>query len=767
MDEVFMRKRMTLIALLLALITGSVAFAQGRGPASEDFNLYRLSDGWTFVNPAETAVMRFLGTNTPDAWLQIEVPGGEPQDVWFTGNNAPRVLQAVGNVDFEVETRFESTLTRNGQSQGFIVEQDQGNWLQVYLTVENNQVTLIAAAASNYSLNLNEPYVRQTIAPTGTAPLWLRLKRTTNDWVASYSLDGSNFTDSEPFSHRIAVASLGLYAGVNSFFGDAPAFTMVADYFFNTASPIAAEDGATVEDLFEPQILFLDPLPYDNRIVLNWQSDEPAAVTVDYGVTGNFELGTLTVAELNVAHSIELPELLPGEIYNVRITSSDGLGNEGAIDPFTVTTLTAPPVTPVIEMWYGDTQSFGMQGIPQRFVNVLGSVSDTDLGDRIQMTFSVNDGPDQRLSVGADVRRLAGAGDFNIEIPLEILRDGENEILIKASDRYGNRSNIVMSVFYSDSAVWSIPYNLDWAAIQNPQAAVQLVDGYWQITPEGLRTQETGYRRMFAIGDISWQDYEVLAPFVVHALTPMPSDTPRVVDPEPYVGIMPRWTGYYQWDDSQPAVGFVPVGSLARYMWRTAVQTNNVVDGLELLDGGLGPNAQDLSQLPIYLETQYLMRMRVVSSVDGGAFYSVRFWRADEAEPEWWNVASSVPPGGTTAGSIAFVAHRADVTFGNIQVMGLMPDAYLLQAYDNTPPECDAVVTGSSANLRADANPNAGVVSSLPGGAQITVNGQRTGTDGALWYRSLQNDALLWFRADLATLDAECEGLLSLDAPAS
>jgi hypothetical protein len=754
-----------LIFLVLLFVSSSVALAQPGAPVSDDFNTYRFLEEWRIVNPAGTADVRLLGTNSPDAWLQIDVPGGRPQDIWYTGPNAPRLVQTIRNIDFEVETRFESSLTRNGQSQGIAVEQDQGNFLQVFFTLENNQIVLIAAASSNYNLNLDAPYARVDIGPAGTSPLWLRLRRLATDWIASYSLDGINYTDAPAFSHRINVVSVGLYAGVNSFFGDAPAFTMVADYFFNTASPIESEDGAQVEDLFEPQILSLDPLPYDTSIVLNWQTDEPATATIDYGATGNFELGTIAIPDLTVNHSVELPGLEPGVPYNVRITSGDTLGNEGAAEPFTVTTLTAPPAIPNITVWYGETQSFGLLGLPQRFVNILGRVEDPDAGDVITMSYSVNDSEDFRLSVGADARRLAGQGDFNIEVPLESMRDGENEIIIKASDRYGNRSNIAMSVFYDSRSIWSIPSSIDWSAVQNIQGAVQVVDGNWEVTPDGVRTAEPGWRRMLNIGDLSWTEYEVLVPLTVHALVPPDATAINAVDPEPFVGVIPRWTGYYTWDESQPAVGSIPVGAVARYMWRSAVQANNAVDGLELLDGSLAPAAQDLSQQPLELNTPYLMRVRVLSGVDGGAFYAVRLWKADEDEPMWWNIAATTPPNGTTAGSVALVAHRADVTFGNVQVTGLTPDAYVLQAYDNTPPECTVVVLGTGANLRAGAGPNFGVVRSVSGGEEIAINGEGIGADGALWYRASED--LAWMRADLVTLDPECEGVLSVTISAS
>ncbi|MDX2139633.1 MAG: DUF1349 domain-containing protein [Chloroflexota bacterium] len=755
-----MQKRWFWLFTLFVLLTNMQVLAQGGAPRSDDFNGFRLNDDvWTFTNPEGSAEMRVVGTNTPDAWLQLNVPRGNPQDVWFTGIRAPRVMQEVRNADFEIEVKFESGV-QAGQAEGILVEQDNGNWVQVYFTAANQQTQLIAASATNFNLNLNDPNLLLEIADPGASPLWMRLTRVVNDWTVAYSLDGSEWVTTPTFTQRLAAAQVGLYAGVNSFFGDSPAFTMAVDYFSVTSAPVTEEDATTVDDLFPPLIVSTDPLSYDDRIVMNWMTDEQATTTIEYGVTDSFELGTIESSDLVVTHSVELPGLTPGTTYNVRLTSSDGLGNISPPEVFTVTTLDAPPTMPVINLWYGESQTFGNIGVPSNWVNIVGRAQDADAGDRIRMTYSINGDEYLPLSVGPDRRRLAGRGDFNIEIGLESLREGENEIIIRAEDRYENRTNVSVFVNFSARNVWSIPWTAEWSDAQTVQANVQVVDGLWEVTADGVRTAEPGYRRMIAIGDLSWTDYQVLIPLTVHELVPGDAADPLVVDAEPFVGVMPRWVGYYRWDDSQPAVGPVPVGAFARYMWRSAVRQNSA-DGLELLDGTFQPAVEDPSRISLRVGDEYFIRLRSVTSVDGSAFYSVRLWRAEDTEPTWWNVATTVPEGGRTNGSVALVANRVDVSFGDIQVTSLNPQAYILQAYPNSPPECGALVLGSGANLRTGAGPNFSVARSVTGGEQITVNGQLTGEDGFVWYRAVEDSA--WVRADLVQLDAECEGLVQLD----
>ena len=70
-----------------------------------------------------------------------------------------------------------------------------------------------------------------------------------------------------------------------------------------------------------------------------------------------------------------------------------------------------------------------------------------------------------------------------------------------------------------------MPYTAHWGSAVNVQDVVQIVDGKWVLGNDtgvgpvnSVRTQQIGYDRLFVIGDISWDNYEVLIPITVHSL---------------------------------------------------------------------------------------------------------------------------------------------------------------------------------------------------------------------------------------------------------
>ena len=63
-----------------------------------------------------------------------------------------------------------------------------------------------------------------------------------------------------------------------------------------------------------------------------------------------------------------------------------------------------------------------------------------------------------------------------------------------------------------------VDYSVDWRDVRNIQDAAQVVDGKWQLVKEGVRSVRPGYDRLIAIGDISWQDYEVVTTVTIHRL---------------------------------------------------------------------------------------------------------------------------------------------------------------------------------------------------------------------------------------------------------
>jgi len=201
------------------------------------------------------------------------------------------------------------------------------------------------------------------------------------------------------------------------------------------------------------------------------------------------------------------------------------------------------PGDPVINVWYGSNQVFGVQGTPQDWVNVLGDVSDSD-GAVAGMTYRLNGGSPVNLLIGPDTRRLQSDGDFNVDIDVNLLIDGTNDVLIVATDDLGNQSTQSVDVVYNSQNLWPLPYSVLWTNEVHAPDRVQIVDGLWSIDTNGFYTVIVGYDRVVAIGDILWEDYEVTIPITTHSIDPAGFLWPSV---SPGMGVIFRWTGHTDW----------------------------------------------------------------------------------------------------------------------------------------------------------------------------------------------------------------------------
>lgn len=313
----------------------------------------------------------------------------------------------------------------------------------------------------------------------------------------------------------------------------------------------------------------------------------------------------------------------------------------------------AQGVGPAIDIWYGTSQVFGQHGNPQRWISILGRVSD---GDGVKsLKYSLNGGQQEALSIGPDGRRLASKGDFNVEIHRDRLRSGLNNVLLTARDKQGNRSSKTVALRYEEGNVWPVPYAIDWSKVSDIQDAAQVVDGLWEISPGGIRTTVRGYDRLLAIGDVTWTDYEVTVPFTVHS---------RGKSGAPGVGILMRWKGHT--DDPvpgwQPNSGWYPLGALGWYRWYDSGARKFHIYGNQkrLL--------ASTSNLKLRLNKRYLMKMRVETTPGQGSIYRLKMWRAGKAEPAGWTLKGKDSRNAPLNGSLLLVAHQVDVTFGDVQV---------------------------------------------------------------------------------------------------
>jgi hypothetical protein len=313
---------------------------------------------------------------------------------------------------------------------------------------------------------------------------------------------------------------------------------------------------------------------------------------------------------------------------------------------------------PAINVWYGSRQRFGQLGIPQRWVNVLGSVSNPEAVAKL--TYSLNAGPEQELSMGKDLFRLAEAGDFNIEIDYRDLRAGRNRVRITALDTLGRRSAKLVTLDFSPHHRWPLPYSIDWSKVAAIPDAVQVVDGRWSLGPDGVRTLAPYYDRVLAIGDLSWTDYEVTVKVTFHAFTAPVKQGPNYGVTHAGIGL--RWRGH-DTDGQQPRRKWYPLGAATEFTlfpglfdcrWRI------LGDNQQQAYAG---RAHNLS-----LEKPYYLKSEVRTLADGLTQYRAKIWPAEDPEVAEWDLVATEGPEDVQSGSALLVAHNSDVTFGNVTI---------------------------------------------------------------------------------------------------
>ncbi|QEW17871.1 hypothetical protein LA6_000025 [Marinibacterium anthonyi] len=201
---------------------------------SDDFADGSLAAVWSIEGPSEASVA--FATAGPEAYLELISPDGS-YDIWDS-NGSVRVMQAVDDGDFQIETRFLSTPTEKFQMQGLLIEQDENNWIRLdtYSDGKNlyafGAITTDGASSSQFK-----------VAITGGVAPYLRVTREGDVWTLEYSVDGATYVTAGSFSYDLTVSEVGVFAANT---GRSPGFTAQVDYFVNTANPLAEEDGTIV-----------------------------------------------------------------------------------------------------------------------------------------------------------------------------------------------------------------------------------------------------------------------------------------------------------------------------------------------------------------------------------------------------------------------------------------------------------------------------------------------------------------------------------------
>ncbi len=319
---------------------------------------------------------------------------------------------------------------------------------------------------------------------------------------------------------------------------------------------------------------------------------------------------------------------------------------------------------PNIDLWYGNAQPVGELGLPQPFFNILGNVSSAD--SPVQLTFSLNGGPSQSLSTGPDRRRLWGEGDFNIELEIDGLAPGANLVTIEATDASGRESSDTVILEYTPGERWRLPYTIDWRETARIDRVAQVVDGLWIIEEGALRTVQVGYDRVVAIGDLGWEEYEVVVPISVHGLDPRCVADITQCSGTPSVGIIMRWPGHSDWDGSRPRYGYFPIGAAGSYRWRR----DDLQTGFLSLSNGVFDTVARDNRQELPFDSPHYFKMRVENENEGFR-YSLKVWAENRPEPEEWSLVALEPLTGLRSGSVLLLTHHVDASFGTITISPL------------------------------------------------------------------------------------------------
>lgn len=318
-----------------------------------------------------------------------------------------------------------------------------------------------------------------------------------------------------------------------------------------------------------------------------------------------------------------------------------------------------------IDFWYGDNQSFGHLGVPQKWINILGNI-ESEKGIK-EAYYHLNSNDSVVLTLGSDLHRLANRGDFNIDIPFEQCKSGRNEIQVCVTDSAGFAASKTINILVSKNNTWDLPYSIKWSEVENIQDVVQVIDGNWIITERGLHNLDTYYDRIVAFGDSTWKNYEVKTTVIFHDFTP-PVKGPPTYNVS-HAAIASRWPGHNE-DSLQPFRQWYPLGATSEF---------RLTEGLDscrwrIFDGPK-PNAvnfyveQSVEDFrSIELNKVYGMKHRVKSIRNGRTKYSVKLWPIDQEEPTNWDFSGIEEEENLESGSALLIAHNTSVTFGDIDV---------------------------------------------------------------------------------------------------
>lgn len=685
---------------------------------SDDFNRTTLEPKpWTTVDIVGDGRVEVTGGGTEDARLKLTAPAGQVHDA----QSSVRVMQPAADIDLTVEAKFEALPKRPGQRTGLLLQQDSGNWVLFAVTRESDGLRVQAAGttAGATTWHVDEPASAEDavwLRVIREDDAWgVRTSADGEEWTAVGSFEtplhltaagpfagnfgpeppaytsvvdyvfedsariqpedqpagtemrtldvgvsgkGKGRVDRSPEGERYVDGTevrLTAVPDENSVFtgwkGDATGTDNPLDVVVD--GPLAIE-ATFAADAAPPEAGPVQVVASTGSATLRWRTNEPATASVSVGTTTDYSGGEFGSPYLSRDHQVTVTGLSPGRTYNFQANSVDAAGHVTAAPNATFETPAGGG--PSIDVWNGTDQTFGQHGRAQTWANIMGNAADSD--GVSSMTYSLNGGEEQPITVGPNERRLQNAGDFNADVPFDDLAVGDNQVRLTATDGGGDRSSVTVNVERVEGDT-SLPYETDWAGATTLGDAAQPVDGRWTTDGDTVRTMAFGYDRVLAVGDTSWHDYDVEFPFTVTSIGPAANTH---LSGPPLVGFGMNWQGHTSVEGEQPGYFWYPTGALAWYRWYSPVPKFE-------LRGNMDDPVDRSNRTTLTFGETYWFKGRS-KTVSGGVEYSWKFWADGSPEPSGWSLEVTEDDGPAT-GSIILIAHHADVRFGNVKVTAL------------------------------------------------------------------------------------------------
>ncbi|WP_420393952.1 cadherin-like domain-containing protein [Acuticoccus sp.] len=663
------------------------------GFVSDDFTGTVEGTDWFFAGPVGSATE---GRVDGEGILTLSVPSGT-HDVWRS-NDAPRYLQAVNDTDFAIEAKFNSMPSARTQMQGILVQEDADTWLRFDAHWNGSSLQVFSGITDDGAPRM------VAMQRAASAPNYMRVTREDDAFTLQYSSDGSKWTTLTSVTEPMTVTAVGVFAATAH---NAPAYSAKVDYVKVVGEPFVDDPAFEGPPVARDDTLLTN---VDQALIIDVERDLLANDTDEDG-------DALSLVSFTAPSSGRLTDNGDGTLTYTPPSGFDGdatftytVSDGNTTDKATVTV----EVGEIIDVWYGDTQTFGVPGESQDWINVLGNVVTDGL---VSLSYSLNGGADRALSVGPDTRRLHDNGDFNIDIAYaELDRTSRDDVVTIKADYGDGVATRDVTIDYEDGRAYPRNIDIDWSNVSDLQTVVQIVDGTWEKSGGGVRPVDLGYDRVLTLGDEAWDNYELRTTVTMHDVT---NEDPRGRDGGGWAFGM-LWNGH----TDEPVSGTQPKSG-----WEPGATFFSTGNNFKLTSFHDFDTKLDNTYFPFAAGKTYEFVVRVEQVGLYDRKYSLKAWEVGTTEPNGWTlegVERFAIDEAPATGGIYLNAHYFDVTFNDLTVREIAGD--------------DIVVGGARGDrLVSDARPAVGEVDVFrgKGGADTFVLGDAAGDyyddgDGAL-----------------------------------